>query len=127
MAFKDRMGSAEPEISFSSRRAVESIGSVSGRHDDERYDTAAEASRKFGYGKCIYSVRTASGGRTVSIQCRKLFLLSCGITGRETFSSGSRGFWNFRNTLQLSQDIYRSCRKGPSSETEMYRLYEPGV
>ena len=45
MAFKDRMGSAEPEISFSSRRAVESIGSVSGRHDDERYDTAAEASR----------------------------------------------------------------------------------
>ena len=25
MAFKDRMGSAEPEISFSSRRAVESI------------------------------------------------------------------------------------------------------
>ena len=112
MAFKDRMGSAEPEISFSSRRAVESIGSVSGRHDDERYDTAAEASRKFGYGKCIYSVRTASGGRTVSIQCRKLFLLSCGITGRETFSSGSRGFWNFRNTLQLSQDIYWSCRKG---------------
>lgn len=98
-----------------------------GRHDDERYDTAAEASRKFGYGKCIYSVRTASGGRSVPYNVESFSCISCGITGRETFSSGSRGFWNFRNTLQLSQDIYRSCRKGPSSETEMYRLYEPGV
>ena len=37
--------------------------------------------------------------------------LAASQVGRETFSSGSRGFWNFRNTLQLSQDIYRSCRK----------------
>lgn len=127
VAFKDRMGSAEPEISFSSRRAVD----PSDQYLAGMMMNVMTQPLKHPESSVMVSVFTPcellQEAGLYPYNVEKLFLLSCGITGRETFSSGSRGFWNFRNTLQLSQDIYRSCRKGPSSETEMYRLYEPGV